>query len=58
MSLTAAQAARLFAIPADVCQRVFDELVQAGVLCRKWEGRYVTLQLPALDSAARGESRS
>ena len=42
MSLTADQAARLFAIRADVCRRVFEELVQAGVLSRKWKGQYVT----------------
>ena len=41
MSLTADQAARLFAIRTDVCQRVFEELVQAGVLSRKWQGQYV-----------------
>ena len=41
MSLTADQAARLFAIRTDVCQRVFEELVQAGVLSRKWKGQYV-----------------
>jgi hypothetical protein len=41
MSLTADQAARLFAIRADVCRRVFEELVQAGVLSRKWKGQYV-----------------
>jgi hypothetical protein len=45
MSLTAAQAARLFALREDVCLRILEELVQAGVLKRKWEGRYVaTLQ--------------
>jgi hypothetical protein len=43
MSLTADQAARLFAVPTDVCRRVFEELVDAGVLSRKWEGRYVAL---------------
>ena len=41
MSLTADQAARLFALPTDVCRRVFEELVVAGVLSRKWEGQYV-----------------
>ena len=41
LSLTADQAARLFAIRADVCQRVFEELVQAGVLSRKWKDQYV-----------------
>ena len=41
MSLTPDQAARLFAIPAEVCRRVLEELVQAGVLSRKWEGQYV-----------------
>jgi hypothetical protein len=43
MSLTADQAARLFALPKDVCRRVFEELVDAGVLSRKWEGRYVAV---------------
>jgi hypothetical protein len=41
LSLTADQAARLFALPPDVCRRVFEELVQAGVLSRKWKGQYV-----------------
>ena len=41
LSLTADQAARLFTLPADVCRRVFEELVQAGVLSRKWKGQYV-----------------
>ncbi len=41
LSLTADQAARLFALPTDVCRRVFEELVQAGVLSRKWKGQYV-----------------
>ena len=41
MSLTPDQAARLFAIPAEVCRRVLEELVQAGVLSRKWVGQYV-----------------
>lgn len=41
MSLTADQAARLFALPKDVCRRVFEELVEAGILSRKWEGQYV-----------------
>ena len=41
LSLTADQAARLFALPADVCRRVFEELVQARVLSRKWKGQYV-----------------
>jgi hypothetical protein len=41
MSLTADQAARLFAIRADVCRRVFEELVEAGVLSRKWKDQYV-----------------
>jgi hypothetical protein len=40
LSLTADQAARLFALPADVCRRVFEELVRAGVLSRKWKGQY------------------
>jgi hypothetical protein len=44
MSLTPDQASRLFALPADVCRRVFDELVDAGVLSRKWEGgQYVAV---------------
>ena len=41
MSLTADQAARLFAIRTDVCRRVFEELVQAGVLSRRWKDQYV-----------------
>jgi hypothetical protein len=41
MSLTADQAARLFAIRTDVCRRVFEELVHAGVLSRKWKDQYV-----------------
>jgi hypothetical protein len=41
LSLTANQAARLFTLPTDVCHRVFEELVQAGVLSRKWKGQYV-----------------
>ncbi len=44
MSLTPEQAARLFALPKDVCRRVFEELVTAGLLIRKWEGRYVAAQ--------------
>jgi hypothetical protein len=44
MSLTPDQASRLFALPADVCRRVFDELVEAGVLSRRWEGgQYVAV---------------
>jgi len=46
LSLTSDQAARLFALPTEVCRRVFEELVQAGVLSRKWKGQYVI----ALDS--------
>jgi hypothetical protein len=46
LSLTAVQAARLFSIPADVCGRIFEELVQAGVLRRKWKGQYSTAQTP------------
>lgn len=45
MSLTADQAARLFALRADVCHRVLEELVHAQVLLRKSDGReqrYVT----------------
>ena len=41
MSLTADQAARLFTIRPDVCRRVLDELVEAGVLSRKWKDQYV-----------------
>ena len=41
MSLTLEQAARLFALPADVCRRVLDELVQEGSLTRGWKGNYV-----------------
>jgi hypothetical protein len=41
MSLTAPQARRLFALPEDVCSRMFDELVGRGVLRRKRDGRYV-----------------
>jgi hypothetical protein len=41
MSLTADQAARLFATRTDVCRRVLEELVQAGVLSRKWKDQYV-----------------
>jgi hypothetical protein len=41
MSLTAEQAARLFALRPDVCARVFEELVAAGVLLRQREGKYV-----------------
>jgi hypothetical protein len=41
MSLTADQAARLFAVRPEVCQRIFEELVDAGVLLRKWEGQYI-----------------
>jgi DNA-binding IclR family transcriptional regulator len=44
MSLTSEQAARLFALPKDVCRRILEELVAAGVLSRKWEGRYVTFR--------------
>ena len=43
MSLTADQAARLFALPKDVCRRVFEELVEARVLSRQWEGKYVAM---------------
>jgi hypothetical protein len=41
MSLTSEQAARLFGLPADMCRRVLDELVQDGSLSRKLEGQYV-----------------
>jgi len=46
MSLTPEQASRLFALPADTCRRVLDELVQDGSLSRKWEGQYVAIQSP------------
>jgi hypothetical protein len=45
MSLTPEQAARLFALPADMCRRVLNELVQHGALTRR-EDRYVTASTP------------
>ena len=46
MSLTATQAARLFAVRPDICLRVFEELVQQGVLKRQWQGQYVVRNEP------------
>jgi hypothetical protein len=40
LSLTGAQAQRLFALRADVCQRVLDRLVDAGALTLGYDGRY------------------
>jgi hypothetical protein len=48
MSLTPEQAARLFALPSDMCRRVLDELVQEGSLTRGWEGNYVAASGPRL----------
>lgn len=41
LALTPDQARRLFALRADVCQRVLDELVFCHVLERTRQGRYV-----------------
>jgi hypothetical protein len=40
LSLTAAQAQRLFALRADVCQRVLEGLVEADALTLGYDGRY------------------
>lgn len=41
LSLTAAQARRLFGLSSDVCTRHLDHLVQQGFLQRTSRGRYV-----------------
>jgi hypothetical protein len=46
MAITATQAARLFALRPDICVRVFEELVQQGVLKHQWEGQYVVRNEP------------
>jgi hypothetical protein len=40
LTLTVEQAARLFGLPADVCRRVFGELVQVEMLRLTADGRY------------------
>lgn len=41
MSLTAAQAQRLFALESDVCERVFTDLLHVGALRCTHDGQYV-----------------
>ena len=41
LRLTAAQAQRLFGLRADVCMRVFDAFVEAAILRRDANNRYV-----------------
>jgi hypothetical protein len=41
LSLTMAQSIRLFALRADVCQRVLDTLVAQRILAKRTDGRYV-----------------
>jgi len=41
LSLTMAQSMRLFALRADICQRVLDTLVAERVLSCRGDGRYV-----------------
>ena len=40
LALTAAQAARLFAVPPDVCARVLAALAQHGAICLRPDGRF------------------
>jgi hypothetical protein len=40
MSLTIGQASRLFHVPPDICARLFSDLIEAGVLILKIDGRY------------------
>ena len=40
LTLTAAQARRLWSMDAAMCDQVLDQLVVAGVLCRKGDGVY------------------
>ena len=40
LRLTAPQARRLFALPADVCERVFSALIAEGTLTCEADGRY------------------
>ncbi len=42
LRLTSAQAARLFGIPLADCERVLAELVSAGAIVRRADGRYVS----------------
>ena len=41
LSLTIAQSIRLFALRADICQRVLDTLVAQRILAKRTDGRYV-----------------
>jgi len=40
LALTAAQAARLFAVPPDVCGRILGSLAQEGAICLRPDGRF------------------
>ena len=62
LSLTGAQAQRLFGLRADVCQRVLEGLVEAEALTLGYDGRYrlrervwrALAQMPSRSHAARG----
>jgi DNA-binding IclR family transcriptional regulator len=44
LTLSIAQAARLFSLPPAVCARVFGELLNSQLLRRTADGRYVLLR--------------
>ena len=52
LRLTPAQAQRLFALRADICERVFAALVAEGTLARGADGRYGARRDTARTSAA------
>ena len=47
LQLTLAQAQRLFGLRADICERVLNELVAAGHLRHRGDGRYTCDRIPA-----------
>jgi hypothetical protein len=48
LSLTLAQAARLFSLPQELCQRLLDLLVEAGSISIRRDGQYICRAAPKI----------